>query len=73
MFWNVRSITSARGAVKNWPRQSRNPLSAIGCGRRRGEVHAAGYREHDILLVTEDGNQNLTRFPYGPAHNVVPA
>jgi len=38
-----------------------------------GAPNAGGYREHDILLVTEDGNQNLTRFPYGPAHNVVPA
>lgn len=38
-----------------------------------GEPGAGGYREHDILLVTEDGNENLTGFPYGPEHNIVPA
>ena len=32
---------------------------------------AGGYREHDILVVTEDGNRNITGFPYGPEHNVV--
>jgi len=32
---------------------------------------AGGYREHDILVVTEDGNRNLTAFPTGPAHNIV--
>ena len=26
---------------------------------------AGGYREHDILVVTEDGNRNITGFPYG--------
>jgi creatinase len=30
-----------------------------------------GYREHDILVITPDGNENLTKFPYGPAHNIV--
>lgn len=30
-----------------------------------------GYREHDILVVTETGNQNLTAFPTGPAHNII--
>ncbi len=34
---------------------------------------AGGYREHDILVVTEDGNRNLTGFPYGPQHNIVSA
>ena len=34
---------------------------------------AGGYREHDILVITEDGNRNLTGFPYGPAHNIIPA
>jgi creatinase len=38
-----------------------------------GAPGAGGYREHDILLVTEDGNENLTGFPYGPEHNIVPA
>ncbi len=34
---------------------------------------AGGYREHDILVVTEDGNRNITAFPYGPAHNIISA
>ncbi|MGF1592168.1 MAG: M24 family metallopeptidase [Kiloniellaceae bacterium] len=38
-----------------------------------GEPGAGGYREHDILLVTADGNENLTGFPFGPEHNIVPA
>ncbi len=38
-----------------------------------GEPGAGGYREHDILLVTEDGAENFTGFPFGPAHNIVPA
>lgn len=32
---------------------------------------AGGYREHDILVITEDGNRNITGFPYGPEHNIV--
>ena len=32
-----------------------------------------GYREHDILVVTEDGAENITGFPYGPDHNIVAA
>ena len=32
---------------------------------------AGGYREHDMLIVTEDGADNLTRFPFGPEHNVI--
>ena len=32
---------------------------------------AGGYREHDILVVTENGAENITKFPYGPAHNVI--
>ena len=32
---------------------------------------AGGYREHDILVITADGNENLTSFPYGPDHNIV--
>ena len=38
-----------------------------------GQPGAGGYREHDMLIVTEDGAENLTRFPFGPEHNVVPA
>ena len=36
-----------------------------------GEPGAGGYREHDILVVTEDGAEDITGFPYGPAHNIV--
>ncbi|PIV74158.1 MAG: creatininase [Rhodobacteraceae bacterium CG17_big_fil_post_rev_8_21_14_2_50_65_11] len=36
-----------------------------------GRPGAGGYREHDILIVTEDGAENITGFPYGPAHNVI--
>ncbi len=36
-----------------------------------GEPGAGGYREHDILVVTESGAENITGFPYGPAHNIV--
>ena len=32
---------------------------------------AGGYREHDILIVTGDGAENITGFPFGPDHNVV--
>jgi len=32
---------------------------------------AGGYREHDILVITEDGNRNITGFPFGPEHNIV--
>ena len=32
---------------------------------------AGGYREHDILLVTGSGSENLTGFPFGPEHNII--
>jgi creatinase len=32
---------------------------------------AGGYREHDILVVTETGAENITGFPYGLEHNIV--
>ncbi|MDW3182807.1 aminopeptidase P family protein [Roseobacter sp.] len=32
---------------------------------------AGGYREHDILVITEDGNENITGYPYGPEFNIV--
>jgi creatinase len=31
-----------------------------------GMPGAGGYREHDILVVTTDGADNITGFPYGP-------
>lgn len=36
-----------------------------------GTAGAGGYREHDILVITEDGNENITKYPYGPDFNVV--
>ncbi len=36
-----------------------------------GQPGAGGYREHDILVITEDGNENITKYPYGPEFNVV--
>ena len=37
-----------------------------------GQPGAGGYREHDILVVTENGSDNITGFPYGPDSNIVP-
>lgn len=36
-----------------------------------GQPGAGGYREHDILVVTETGAENITSFPYGPNYNIV--
>ncbi len=36
-----------------------------------GQPGAGGYREHNILIITEDGNENITGYPYGPEFNVV--
>ena len=36
-----------------------------------GQPGAGGYREHDILVVTEHGAENITGFPYGPEHNII--
>jgi creatinase len=36
-----------------------------------GQPGAGGYREHDILVITEDGNDDITSYPYGPDFNVV--
>lgn len=36
-----------------------------------GEAGAGGYREHDILIVGEDAAENITKFPFGPEHNIV--
>jgi creatinase len=36
-----------------------------------GQPGAGGYREHDILIITEDGNEDITKYPYGPEFNVV--
>ncbi|WP_432256378.1 aminopeptidase P family protein [Limimaricola sp. AA108-03] len=36
-----------------------------------GTPGAGGYREHDILVIEEGGNRNITGFPYGPEHLIV--
>ena len=36
-----------------------------------GKPGAGGYREHDILVIKKDGAENLTKFPFGPEHNVI--
>ena len=38
-----------------------------------GKPGAGGYREHDILVVGENGAENITGFPYGPEHNIIAA
>ena len=37
----------------------------------KGDPGAGGYREHDILFVTESGNEDVTRYPYGPDFNII--
>jgi creatinase len=36
-----------------------------------GRPGAGGYREHDILVVGEQGAENITKFPFGPEHNIL--
>ena len=36
-----------------------------------GNPGAGGYREHDILVIKENGVENITKFPFGPEHNIV--
>ncbi len=36
-----------------------------------GNPGAGGYREHDILVIGKDGSENITKFPFGPEHNVI--
>jgi creatinase len=36
-----------------------------------GMAGAGGYREHDILVVGDDGAENIAKFPFGPEHNIV--
>jgi creatinase len=32
---------------------------------------AGGYREHDILVIKENGAEDITKFPFGPEHNII--
>ncbi|MDC0215987.1 aminopeptidase P family protein [Candidatus Pelagibacter sp.] len=36
-----------------------------------GKLGAGGYREHDILIIGKDGSENITKFPFGPEHNII--
>lgn len=37
-----------------------------------GQPGAGGYREHDILVIHENGEvENITKFPFGPEHNII--
>lgn len=37
-----------------------------------GQPGAGGYREHDILVIHENGEvENITKYPYGPEHNII--
>tara|TARA_Y100001970_G_scaffold243825_1_gene309440 strand:+ start:206 stop:1423 length:1218 start_codon:yes stop_codon:yes gene_type:complete len=36
-----------------------------------GKPGAGGYREHDILVIKNDSAENITKFPFGPEHNVI--
>ena len=37
----------------------------------KGKPGAGGYREHDILVINENGTENISKFPFGPEHNIV--
>ena len=37
----------------------------------KGKPGAGGYREHDILVINENGTENISKFPIGPEHNIV--
>ena len=36
-----------------------------------GKPGAGGYREHDILVIKKDKAENITKFPFGPEHNII--
>jgi len=36
-----------------------------------GKPGAGGYREHDILVIGKNNSENITKFPFGPEHNIV--
>ena len=36
-----------------------------------GKPGAGGYREHDILVIKNDCAENITKFQFGPEHNVI--
>jgi len=36
-----------------------------------GKPGAGGYREHDILVIGKNNAENITKFPFGPEHNII--
>ena len=36
-----------------------------------GKKGAGGYREHDIMVITKNGAENITKFPFGPKNNII--
>ena len=38
-----------------------------------GKPGAGGYREHDIMVVTEDSAYDITELPFGPDNNIIKA
>ena len=36
-----------------------------------GKPGAGGYREHDILVIGKNSAENITKFPFGPEHNII--
>tara|TARA_B100001057_G_scaffold322389_1_gene322576 strand:+ start:3390 stop:4607 length:1218 start_codon:yes stop_codon:yes gene_type:complete len=38
-----------------------------------GSLGAGGYREHDIMVIGKNGAENITKFPFGPEHNIIKA
>ena len=36
-----------------------------------GKPGSGGYREHDILVIKENGAENITKFPFGPENNII--
>ena len=36
-----------------------------------GKPGTGGYREHDILVIKKNVVENITKFPFGPEHNIV--
>lgn len=36
-----------------------------------GMAGAGGYRDHDMVVVTGNGNERLTAYPMGPDHNII--
>ena len=56
-------------ASLSWP--GAKPPPPVGLTIPEGQPGAGGYREHDILVITEDGNEDITKYPYGPEFNIV--